>query len=190
MATPIGHALAGCAIYGFCAAPNEGDRRYLMMLGILMAISPDFDVIPGILMGKPALFHQGITHSVGFGLMASVIVASVYSMRRRAFFSVFTLCLVSYVSHLVIDIFGPDGRLPYGIPLLWPMSGEHFISPVQLFLGVHHSGFTSASTLNWMEGLLDMHNLGAIGLEIALIAPLILLGKQYRRRHLNRRYGS
>lgn len=182
MATPIGHSLAGYVIYHFsCGLPQTRGRLGLVLLCIVMANAPDLDFIPGLLMDRPALYHQGITHSLGFALVVSLGTAAVYRTRTKSFPAMFVLCFVSYLSHLVLDLFGPDGRLPYGIPLFWPISGERFISPVQVFLGFHHVGATSASRLEWIEGILDVYNLGAISLEIVLIAPFVFLGQRYRR---------
>ena len=155
MATPIGHSFAGYAVYSFSAAAKENDRLSLILLCIVMTNAPDLDFVPGILIGRPALYHQGITHSLGFALMVSLVTAILYNIRGKSFSVIFNLCFLSYLSHLVIDFFGPDQRLPYGIPLFWPISGEHFISPVSLFLGVHHVRSTSASTLEWIDGILD-----------------------------------
>ena len=82
-----------------------------------MANAPDLDFLPGILIGQPALYHQGLTHSLGFAVMASLGIAGIFSFKKKMFSVVFKVCFLSYASHLVIDIFGPDGRLPYGVPL-------------------------------------------------------------------------
>lgn len=144
-----------------------------------MANVPDLDFLPGIMMGTPALHHQGITHSLGFAFMVSLGAAGVYRAKGMSFSSMFSLCFISYLSHLIIDFFSPDGRFPYGEPLFWPISDEYFISPVQVFLGVHHAGSTFASTREWIEGILNLYNLGAIALEVVLIAPFVFLARYY-----------
>ena len=184
MATPVGHALAGYAVYGVCGTSKEGGQKHLLILSVMVAISPDFDLLPGILMGKPAVFHQGITHSVGFAMLVSFAIAGIYCMRGKAFVPIFRVCLFAYFSHLLIDFFGPDLRIPYGIPLFWPITSEHFISPVHIFPGVRHASSTSASTLELVRGVLDVRNLRAIGVEIAVISPLIFLAWRYKRGRL------
>jgi inner membrane protein len=183
MATPIGHALAGYAVYGFAGRKEEQERLGLLLVCVALAIAPDLDFVPGLLFGTPALFHQGITHSIGFALVVSVVAAAVYRLViGKGFIVVFFLGFLSYTSHLLIDYFGPDIRMPYGIPVLWPISGEYFISPVQVFLGTYHAESTSATTGEWIRGMLHLHNVSAIAWEIALIAPLILVGRWYRNR--------
>jgi inner membrane protein len=181
VATPIGHALAGYAIYTACGSSREGKQRNLIVLIIIVALLADFDLILGIVMGRPALFHQGITHSLGFALLVSVVIAGLYYGRGMSFPFIVAVCFFAYLSHLVIDFFGPDARLPYGIPLLWPMSDKYFISPVPIFWGVRHAASTNAGTGDWIGGLLDIYNVGAIIVEILLLAPFMILARRYRQ---------
>ncbi len=184
MATPIGHSLAGYAISNFSGKTTSDDRRSMMLLCLVMANAPDLDFIPGLLVGKPALYHQGITHSLSFAILVSTSVAGIYYARGKSFSRIFWLCFVSYLSHLVIDFFGDDRRLPYGIPLLWPISGEHFISPILVFGYVQHAANTSASTMEWLGGIFSWHNFGTIALEVLLLAPFVFFGLKYRKKTL------
>jgi inner membrane protein len=179
MATPIGHALAGCAVYHLSAAAKDADRAHLIWLCILLSIAPDLDFLPGMLLGQPAMYHQGITHSLGFALMVSLTIAVIYALKGWPFAGLFPLAFFAYGSHLVLDFFGPDLRPPYGIPLLWPLSTEHFISPMPLLWGVHHVHSTSGSILEWVDGVLDVHNVGAIAVEIVFVAPFVWLARRY-----------
>jgi membrane-bound metal-dependent hydrolase YbcI (DUF457 family) len=185
MATPIGHSLAGYAISNFSGKTTSHDRLSMILLCLVMANAPDLDFIPGLLLGKPALYHQGITHSLGFAILVSMGVAGIFYTRGKSFPKIFWLCFISYLSHLIIDFFCPDRRLPFGIPLLWPISGEHFISPVPLFLGVQHAEHTSASTIEWFGGIFSLYNIGAIALEVLLLAPFIFFGLKYRKKTLS-----
>jgi hypothetical protein len=76
MATSLGHGLAGYLVYRSLARHNSEDSKLLLLLCVCLAISPDLDFVPGILERKPALYHQGISHSLvfagGAGLIASV----------------------------------------------------------------------------------------------------------------------
>lgn len=181
MATPIGHSLAGYAVYGFSKTAKDRDQLNLILLSIFIANAPDLDFIPGLLVGKPALYHQGITHSLGFAIVASVVVAGIYYTGGKSFSKIFSLCFISYLSHLIIDFFCPDRRLPYGIPLLWPINGEHFISPFPVFLGVHHASRASAPTIEWFGGIFSFYNVGAIALEVILLVPFLFFRLRYRK---------
>ncbi len=189
LATPIGHALAGYSIYLVSQAGYDARQRgkyELVLLSIFMAVAPDLDFIPGLLLGTPAVYHQGISHSLGMALLAGVVMATFYRLNGKRFSKVFRLCFLSYLSHLVIDFFGPDGRLPYGLPLFWPLSNEHFLSPVPLFRGMHHAGSTYGSTLEWIMGIISLHNVLAVVVEVAWMVPLIFIGRSYAKRQSGR----
>jgi inner membrane protein len=180
MATPIGHSLAGYAIYR-ALVPAEDRRPALALFAAAMAIAPDLDFVPGILAGAPATYHQGLSHSLALGIIAgltgTVVLRAFADTTARVGFLLGFLC---YASHLFIDLFGPDARPPYGIPLFWPLSDHTFLSPVPLLLGVSHAGRTSASTSEWLIAILSLYNVAAIGLEIALILPFVLLARRRR----------
>jgi inner membrane protein len=172
MATPIGHALAGYAVHSLF---RGHERSRLLWLSLFMAIAPDFDFLPGLLSGKPLLYHQQITHSFGFALLVSLGAVVMFRKKGCRVLAISGLCFLSYTSHLLIDFFGPDARLPYGQPLFWPVSNRHFISSIALFRGMHHASSTNASTGEWISGVFDLYNIGAIALEIVFIGPLILI---------------
>ena len=182
MATPLGHVLAGYAIYGFARAPKAGEQPGLAVLGIIMAVAPDLDLIPGLVMGQPALYHGGISHSLGFALLISLGVAGIFKMRGKVFLPVFVVGFLAYSSHLLLDWLGPDGRPPFGIPVFWPISNETFISPVPALPGVRHAGVTEASISEWIQGILSLHNVAAVLIEAALITPFIFLAYWLKRR--------
>lgn len=187
MATPLGHSLAGCATYGFLATEKVGVRRGVLFLSVFMAVAPDLDFLPGILVGRPALFHQGSSHSLGAALVVSLVIACLAYKRGLAFAGSFGICFIAYASHIAIDYLGgPDSRPPIGVPVFWPVSDAHFISPVPLFSGVSHAGTTSASIREWIAGILAFHNVVAIGLETALIGPIVLASTVWRRRRSQR----
>jgi membrane-bound metal-dependent hydrolase YbcI (DUF457 family) len=173
--------LAGLAVYSVAPDINKHSRLKLMLLCITMAVFPDLDLLPGLLQGQPVLYHGSISHSLGFALGVSLVIALIFHFQGSAFGPIFKLCLIAYVSHLVLDFFGPDGRAPYGIPLFWPLSSAHFLSPIPLLLGARHVGSTTASTMAFLRGVLSFYNVAAMTLEIAIVAPFIWLGQRFRR---------
>jgi inner membrane protein len=186
VATPIGHALVGFAVYETVSGPGDrgaGRRRtwLLALLVMVFAVGPDFDFVPGILQGKPALYHQGLSHSLSFALVLSAIGATLFGRIGRNYGSVFLLFALAYTSHLVVDLFGPDGRIPYGIPLFWPLSSEYFQSPVTVFMVVRHAAVTDAGTAAWIRGVFSWHNVWAVGLEVLLLGPLALVAHRLSR---------
>jgi inner membrane protein len=176
MATPIGHALAGYSVY-LAGTSFQSNRTILFWLCPLVAVAPDFDFIPGILQGQPNLYHQGLSHSLGAALFVSLATALILS--KGTLWKNWSLLFVAYASHLALDFFAPDGRPPYGQPLFWPISGEYYVAPpsLQLLWGVHHAKATSAATSEWVSGILQLHNLGAISIEVLVTLPVILLAR-------------
>jgi len=173
MATPVGHVLAGCAVGWVGASGERRHHRPLLVTCGLLAVAPDLDFLPGVLLGQPALYHQGPSHSVAAALAASVVAALAFraaGSRPRCAAPIF---FAAYVSHLVLDLFGPDERAPYGIPLLWPFSDQAFLAPVTLLRGVDHAESTSTGTAAWLERVVSLQNLEAVALEALWVAPLI-----------------
>ena len=190
MATPLGHSLAGYAICQFVTPKTSNPSRDWQLLSISMAQLPDLDFLPGFLMGRPTLYHQGITHSIGFALLISLGTAIICRLRGKPFSAAFSLCFLSYLSHLLLDMLSPDGRLPYGIPLLWPLSSAHFTGPMALLLGVHHADSHLASVWDWVKSLLHPSNLAALALETFWLVPWILWGRRYRRSRTHKQYAG
>ena len=177
MATPIGHVLAGYAVAGIAAAPQLLSRRHTAGLCMLMALAPDLDLLPRLLLGQPALFHGGISHSFAAALLAAGVVAGIHSLRGQSFRYVLALGFVAYTTHLLLDFLGPDNRYPYGLPLFWPMVDTTYLSPRPLLLGVRHASTTEASLREFIQGVASFRNLVAIGWEVVVSLPLVILGQ-------------
>lgn len=184
--TPLGHSLGGYAVYNFSSVASTNNNRVkLAFLCIFMANSPDLDFLPGILIGRPALYHHQTTHSLGFALIASLVISAFFSIRTKPFSQVFSLCFISYLSHIVIDLFESSGHLGHrgGMPLFWLVSTDKFSSPTTLYLAFHYERLASASIIEWIKSMFDLYNFSAIMHEVVLILPFIFLGQLYRRRY-------
>jgi inner membrane protein len=175
MATPVGHSLAGYLVFGWSDETQGPHKVRWLLLYVCLANAADLDFLPGILLGKPLIYHQGVSHSLGCALVVSLAVAGVCRLLGKPFVTIFTLSCTAYVSHLVIDFFGSDTRPPYGIPIFWPLSGGYFISPIPVFWGVHHAGTAVGSMLEWLIAFIHPYNLGAIALEVVLLLPFVAL---------------
>lgn len=172
MATPIGHSLAG--LTALATAPRCRVMP-MLLVAIVMANAADLDFLPGLFVGMPALYHHGITHSLGCAGIASLAAALVLRRFGAPFGVAFRIAFIAYASHLALDFVGPDIRPPFGIPIFWPLSDRHFISPVAILPGVLHAPRTDASILDWLHGMLAVRNVGAMVIETALFAPLAWL---------------
>lgn len=155
----------------------------VMLLCVFMSLAPDLDLIPGMLQGQPVLYHGGISHSLGMALLVSGLVAWGATYLGVGWRTAFVLGCSAYCSHLLLDMLGPDGREPYGIPLLWPLSDATFLSPVPLLRGVHHASTTGAGFGEFLQGVFSWHNVLSILVESLVILPVWLFNYFFHWRY-------
>jgi membrane-bound metal-dependent hydrolase YbcI (DUF457 family) len=172
VATSIGHSLAGCV----ALAATRRQRSFPVLVAVIvLANAPDLDFLPGLIVGMPALYHHGITHSLGAATIAAVAGALALCRLGVPFGAGLRIAFIAYGSHLALDLVGPDIRPPSGIPLFWPLSDALFLSPVTLLPGVHHAVRADAATADWLRGILVGRNVAAIAIETFLFAPIAWL---------------
>jgi membrane-bound metal-dependent hydrolase YbcI (DUF457 family) len=140
------------------------------MLVVLLIGSnlPDFDFLPGLLIGSPDQYHRAFSHSLLFCLLATVpllIYLKVAKIKSRAFISL--MWLIAILTHLAIDWVSLDVSDPAGIELLWPFSGQRFMSDPVIFPGARRDEIFSSFTLSY--------NLFAVTWEILLLVPFVAL---------------
>ena len=186
MASPIGHGLVGLAI-GRLGQGEAGLAGPLFLATCaVFAIAPDLDFLPGIAVGQPALHHQGVSHSLLVGLGLSLAAAWLLWRGDAVWRRAWAVLFAAYASHLVVDLFGPDGRPPIGIPLFWPLSGATILAPLTLLPGIEHASSTSTSTERWLSSVVSWANAGAIAVELVVAAPLLLAAELRQRRRRTR----
>lgn len=170
---------------------SDGPRRSTWLLpavAIFAAVAPDLDFLPGIAIGDPNRFHQLGSHSLLASLLAGMIAGlATVPTRWRAGVVGVTVGL-AYASHLLLDYFTHDPRAPFGIPLLWPLSSEHFTSPSSVFRGIVH-GVPGEGMGEVVSHIFSMHNLVSVGIELAVTLPLLVLVHVALRPLLRRRAG-
>jgi len=170
MPTPIGHSLAGYAIY--LAFQRERPHKLReVILCIFLANIPDLDYLPGFLIGYPNYFHHGISHSIGFAVFCGLMGMS-YSkwLMKEDIIKGFLFFSGNYFSHIFLDFFCADDSIPYGEKLLWPFSNNYYISPITLFAGVHKSNLSS----DFIISLFNLYNLYAIFIELMILLPIVI----------------
>lgn len=165
MPTPLGHALAGLAVWSIARKPasvKEAITRENVgwaALCVLAANLPDADFIhlTGGALTLSGKYHHGLTHSIGFAVLIGALVGGWAWMRRAmrdpglrpmapnpiAVFHLVSLCILT---HALLDVFSVDTYAPNGIglPLLWPLNGDNFIVP--WIDGVDRTAFISVET--------------------------------------------
>ena len=72
------------------------------------------------------------------------IVAAFFMSRSESHYAKsFLICLSSYCSHLSLDCISKDGKPPFEVPTVWPLSNEYFIFP--LLTPITHSSLNNAT---------------------------------------------
>lgn len=134
MASPYGHTLAGLTILNLWFSQWPFKKRKGSFYGwvILGASLPDLDFIPGLILGQGGRYHHGISHSIGFALLVSLLmgVATYLIKGKPAFIKAAALTFGLILSHLFLDYFT---EAPKGFPLFWPFTESLFLSPFSIF---------------------------------------------------------
>jgi inner membrane protein len=173
VASPVAHSIAGFWTFLLFAARSKmrliaACRRYLpqLILLVLLANLPDIDFLFGL--GGRAnwdALHHGFTHSFVAAFVVALAVTCVWRI-AGSFWRSFTVCLLAYSSHLVIDFF-TGTKLGWnsagsGIPLFWPWNKD-FSSPLVLVVGVKHKDFPALfSVQNLHSSLYELVIFGVI----------------------------
>jgi inner membrane protein len=128
---------------------------------ISLSILPDLDSVAGFLMGDLGRYHNNWTHSLIVGLGVALVIGSlVWLVRNSGFSRWFLLALLCYELHIIIDYL-TVGR---GVKAFWPVSLERFVSPVQVFYGLH-----------WSDGWLSTRHLLTLVTEVGFIALISII---------------
>jgi inner membrane protein len=179
MPSPVGHSLAGLAIYRI--APGVPGLAPWRLLGVYVfaANAPDLDFVPGLLMGNPNRFHHGVSHSVGFALLFAIVAALVLRWREREWrWRHFLVFLGLYLSHLALDYLSEDTSAPRGLPMFWPVTDRYFISPVSVFSDIQRIN----STGGFFPSLLSAHNVRAAMIECLVLLPFVAIALARRKK--------
>jgi len=148
----------------------------LLWLAILAANAPDFDFLPGLLLGNEGLFHRGAGHSLGGAFIFSgVIFAAALALTRswRKALPATLLASALFMSHLLLDLAGRDPSPPRGIQFFWPFSDSYTFWDRHLFPNLERRPF------DWSVASRAVPVAAA---EALLLAPFLLAARIWRRR--------
>jgi membrane-bound metal-dependent hydrolase YbcI (DUF457 family) len=168
MPSPVGHILAGTAVYlaGTRRVPRSNLAIAITLLG---SILPDFDFVPGILMGNLGAFHHGVSHSPAFAVLFGVLtVLFVRRQQKDVAWHVGILAALAYASHVLLDLVSVSEGAR-GVPILWPLSGERF--GINLHLLGHFQYWPSYRGI-WT--VLRWDNVSVLCRELAVIGGLTM----------------
>jgi membrane-bound metal-dependent hydrolase YbcI (DUF457 family) len=158
------------------ALPPSAPRatRVVLFGGVVFGtVAADLDIALGYALGQNGFHvHGEFTHSLTMALVFAMIFALWARLIAPAIFArALVAGFLAYASHLALD-FVNHGR---GIMLLWPLSGERYSAPFELFYGVRHSDLTDLR-----------HHAITIATELAFAAGVVLIALPlYRGRGAN-----
>ena len=174
MPSPIAHSIVSLALSDKKPA-DTGPVRWVAFW-VVLGNFPDFDFLPGILIGDPSRYHHGPSHSILFVFVLSILAYLLYPTffhkHRASLWSIFSVAF----SHLFLDMMTRDIAPPYGLPLFWPFSHVYIRFPFSLFLNMNR-GMSLHVLLTW-------HNILAALIELFLTLPVLYLvwRKRYGKR--------
>ncbi len=160
MPTPIGHALAGLAVAGIAGRQNRPRPVHVVVL-VFCAVAPDLDLLLRLVDGVN--HHRGPSHSLGMAVIVATLGLAL--VRLRPGLPGGLAMGAAWASHVLLYYLGIDTVKPFGEMALWPFSREFFIAPAPLFYDVPRS-FTAEAI---------RHNLTAVAIEVAVLAPVVWL---------------
>jgi inner membrane protein len=176
--SPIAHTAAGYLIYHLTERklPAYARRRVgrlpaLLMVTTLFSMLPDLDAVLGVVSGDMGRFHNNGTHSLVLGFCIALLVAGIMGWKKPVeFLPWFTIILLSYESHVLMDFFTHEGR---GVMLFWPLSSNRYDTTVTLFYGVR-----------WSQGWFTISHLWTIISEFFFVLLVVLATRVRERKTL------
>jgi membrane-bound metal-dependent hydrolase YbcI (DUF457 family) len=157
MPTPLGHAIAGLALYTAffppASSPFEIDssKGKWLLLAVTASLLPDIDFIHLTDNGALAIsgaFHRGVTHTIGFAAAGGAITALIaWMIKTPQWKKTGAVVGAGLCSHLLLDLLNIDENPVngLGLPLFWPVLEGYYMIP--LLPGVDRSDPLSVATL-------------------------------------------
>jgi membrane-bound metal-dependent hydrolase YbcI (DUF457 family) len=115
------HAIMGAAIVTTMRAGSIGVSKKMIVLGALLAVCPDFDVLLLWGLGLDESLHRGFSHSIVFGTALGLLTWLMMGAANKIDAFMYVLAALS---HTASDSLFSVGRDP--IQLLWPFSSRRF----------------------------------------------------------------
>ena len=167
MPSPVGHILAGGAVY-LAGTKSETGSRFLLATALVGSIVPDLDFLPGILIGNMRAFHHGISHSMLFAIFFGALNFLVaYRLAPNVAVRASLLAFLAYASHLLLDFVNViEGTR--GVQLLWPALHEHLGINIQAF-----GHFQYSDIRNGIWSVVRWDNLSPLIREVFILGTVV-----------------
>ncbi len=136
---------------------KKGFPLYLVLIGGIFALIPDFDVLIGWFMGTLE-YHRVFTHNflipLVFGLVALILW---YFWRNKVYWKVALVAGAGYLIHVLMDFFFSGYMYP-----LWPLMDFQYglsLIPYDLFGGTIYAGLDAIILVLWLVHEYWQHNI-------------------------------
>lgn len=165
MPLAVAHAILGAGVVTTMRLGSScGQSRKALLLGVLLAVCPDFDVLL-LWVGRGwDDWHRGFSHSLLFALAIGLLVWALMGVYHLWEAMMYVLAILS---HTAMDAIFSKGR--DGIALLWPFSAQRFSPGVFPYFEFPWS-MGGGSGLSFL-GYFIAYNL----IEVVVFSPLLLL---------------
>lgn len=147
-------------------------RWWLLLAAAALALAPDLDVLPGLLMeGDPRLYHHQASHSLTAAAAVGILgaLAGWWWKSSAVWWGLWSGGI--YGSHVGLDLLVDDPAPPLGAQVLWPFSDAYVISPVTPFMRFDYF----SPDVGMIGTMLSLHNLTTVAFETLLLSPFALL---------------
>jgi membrane-bound metal-dependent hydrolase YbcI (DUF457 family) len=168
----LSHTAAGYLAYE-AVRPQGAHRPGLLVGAVVLANAPDFDFLPGIVLGRPGAFHRGVTHTLAAVVVVAAVVVLAGRLRDRSWRTgarVAAWSALTYASHLLLDFLTIDARAPYGARFLWPVSDAYYLAP---WTPLREIVIDPSGRFAFLQSLVAPHTVGVWLLEVAVLASVV-----------------
>ena len=170
--SPVGHSLAGLTIAHLLAPKSAPVRVSWYAFAVVAANAPDFDFVGGLAVGAINAFHGGIAHSFGAAFAVAGLTALALRGAPATRWRASAAALALYASHILLDMACNQSPENQGMPVLWPVTTDRMLFEWRPLWGILHGG-TYGGVRHFLAELFSVHNLMAIGIELAVFLPLL-----------------
>lgn len=141
MPSPIAHVAV--ALAAGVAAPDGSPlrARRALLAAALSSVISDGDLLLVATLPGGILWHHGPTHTLIGAALLGLVVGLAFGLRGVAL----AWTVICALLHPVLDWeLGVPGASPtFGVPILWPLWPDKFVSPYPIFrpFNIHEAGF-------------------------------------------------
>jgi membrane-bound metal-dependent hydrolase YbcI (DUF457 family) len=175
MSFPPAHALIGAGLAEVAIAAKPLPRWRAWTLAAFLAVSPDFDIVFGLLVGRGASMHGTFSHSI----TATAIMALAFFAIGGARWAL--VAAVGYGSHLLVDMLDDSG--PTNLELGWPFTPAqpYAIGPLFPKVPFEHGQGMRGAIFSLLEPAVFAKLAAQTGLAFAIFLGLLGVAHLVRR---------